>query len=806
MNSFVAFEHLSHMGMEIFLNSLWQAGVMAGLAVLILRLKPGLSASARYGVLGTAFVIAMALPLTTLAFVRPDTLFPSRLADRQFDTTTTPTINPLIGFPVDESLEKRSGSALAPAGQVDQGVVSGESLPDRKPLVSISGGRWVNWLVVIVGVVQGCFLFRLAWGWVYLRRLRVTSQAFPAELESHFSTTVRHSCPDRPVQLRSSDRISSPLMIGSGHPVILFPSHLLAQLSVSELELLLLHELAHVARWDDWAKLGQSILSALFFFNPAVHWFTRNLEIEREIACDDWVLQTRRDHRSYARCLLRLAEMKLLHRIPPVLASGIFSNQAKLSHRIELILNSQRTLSMNFHGLHLKPLIGAGLMALMCNSLLAPTLSITLESDPKEITSSLNPTQPIKSAARKSPLNQELVETWTANETTYTLQTLGYVEVDPAKTRIRSISPNGYFILEEKQPASTHRYEFRPLANGKLTEIYHVNNVQRPFNGTIRKHFVQLIPDVVVAHNRAVDRFFREETAEYIALDTQTGDVPEIRQAVLKALGERAGTVLVMDPNTGRILSIVNQEWAVRTNFSPASTIKLVTGLAGLATGAIQPDVKVDLPTENRHCDFREAMAVSSTAYFQKAGEKVGQSRFLEMVAQFGLGEPTGINLAGEIPGKIITDPKAAAPRNFFGAAEGMELTPLQMGSLVSTIANGGTVYTPQFAASPASFKPVVRRQANLPARELELLKSAMVDVVEVGTASGIRNPKLSIAGKTGTAVKDGLWTGWFVSYAPAVHPKYAIVVVLQGADTRGSQAAEVAGQIFSQLQGQLVQ
>ncbi|HNC43116.1 MAG TPA: penicillin-binding transpeptidase domain-containing protein, partial [Acidobacteriota bacterium] len=80
------------------------------------------------------------------------------------------------------------------------------------------------------------------------------------------------------------------------------------------------------------------------------------------------------------------------------------------------------------------------------------------------------------------------------------------------------------------------------------------------------------------------------------------------------------------------------------------------------------------------------------------------------------------------------------------------------------------------------------------------------VDVVEVGTASVIRNPKLSIAGKTGTAVKDGLWTGWFVSYAPVANPKLAIVVVLQGADTRGSNAAKVAGQIFSQLQSQLGQ
>ncbi|MBI4750008.1 MAG: hypothetical protein HY774_16095 [Acidobacteria bacterium] len=803
MNTFVVFEHLSHAGMEILLNSLWQAGIVASLAALILRVKPDLSASAKYAVLGTAFVIALALPVTTIAFVRPGILVHSSPTDRQFDTTTSPTINPMIGFPVDESLGNHQPALNPTAGKPDLGSIPAEAIPDRKPLVSISGGSWVGWLAALIGLIQGVFLIRLVWGWRYVHQLRRTSQPLPARVEAQFTETLTQFGAGRPVEIRSSDRVTSPLMIGPGCPIILFPSELISQLSVSELELLLLHELAHVARWDDWAKLAQSLLSALFFFNPAVHWFTRNLELEREIACDDWVLQTRRDHRSYARCLLRLAEMKLLHRTPPVLASGIFSNQAKLSHRIELILNSQRTLSMNFNGLQLKPLIGASLVALMCNVFLAPTFSITLESDPKELTPALSRSQPAQPASRKSPLTEELVETWTVNETTFSLQTLGYVEVEPNKTRIKSISPNGYLILEEKQPASTRRYEFRPLANGKIAESYSLNHVQRPMNGSARKHFVQLLPELVLAHNRALDRFLREEAAHLISFDTETGEVPEIRQVALKALGERAGTVLVMDPNTGRVLSIVNQEWALRTSFTPASTIKLVTGLAGLTTGAIQPEVKVDLPTENRQCDFREAMALSSTAYFQKAGEKVGQSRFLDLLGQFGLGETTGINLAGEIPGKILSDPKSAIPRNFFGAAEGMELTPLQMGSLVSTIANGGTVYTPQLATSTNDFKPIIRRQANLPTRELELLKSAMVDVVEVGTASAIRNPRLSIAGKTGTAVKDGLWTGWFVSYAPAVHPKFAIVVVLQGADTRGSRAAEVAGQIFTHLHTQ---
>src|SRR5687768_1568715 len=96
----------------------------------------------------------------------------------------------------------------------------------------------------------------------------------------------------RRVRLRSSGQIATPrvLVAGFNNPVILIPQSLVAQLSLSELNQVYLHELAHLRRWDDWTNLAQQLLTAVLFFHPAVLWICRQLDLEREIAFDDWVI------------------------------------------------------------------------------------------------------------------------------------------------------------------------------------------------------------------------------------------------------------------------------------------------------------------------------------------------------------------------------------------------------------------------------------------------------------------------------------------------------------------------------------
>ena len=81
----------------------------------------------------------------------------------------------------------------------------------------------------------------------------------------------------------------------------------------------------------------------------------------------------------------------------------------------------------------------------------------------------------------------------------------------------------------------------------------------------------------------------RNEAGANIAKDSTVGEDLEVRKAAVAALGHHAGTVVVMDPKTGRVYTVVNQDWALRRGFKPCSTIKLVTGVAGISEKVIQP-------------------------------------------------------------------------------------------------------------------------------------------------------------------------------------------------------------------------
>jgi hypothetical protein len=99
----------------------------------------------------------------------------------------------------------------------------------------------------------------------------------------------------------------------------------------------MLHELAHIRRWDDWTKLAQRLAEAVFFFHPAVLWIARQMNLEREIACDAVVISVTSQHRSYATCLTRLAELRTTPKHVS-LVTGVLSSRGQLSKRIEVIL------------------------------------------------------------------------------------------------------------------------------------------------------------------------------------------------------------------------------------------------------------------------------------------------------------------------------------------------------------------------------------------------------------------------------------------------------------------------------------
>ena len=184
--------------------------------------------------------------------------------------------------------------------------------------------------VWIVGAGLG--LLHVAHGLYRLRRLRATCtpidlRALDPSLRNDLADAQQH----RRVILCTSDAVRVPAAIGYFRPMVVFPSWALAEIPPVELNAILLHELAHLRRWDDWTNLAQKLVKAIFFFHPAVWFIESRLTLEREMACDDAVLAASFSPRAYAESLVSLAEKSFLRR-------GVQLAQAAVSHVHQLKL------------------------------------------------------------------------------------------------------------------------------------------------------------------------------------------------------------------------------------------------------------------------------------------------------------------------------------------------------------------------------------------------------------------------------------------------------------------------------------
>ena len=286
--------------------------------------------------------------------------------------------------------------------------------------------------------------------------------------------------------------------------------------------------------------------------------------------------------------------------------------------------------------------------------------------------------------------------------------------------------------------------------------------------------------------------------------DNPAGEDPKVRQAAVDALGNWNGSVVVVDPNTGRILSIVNQKLALQGAFTPCSTFKPVVALGALNLGVITPETKLRVGGRTR-MSLAEALARSNNIFFLKLGQMMGFERLAKYAHEFGFGEKAGLDVEGESPGKFPSaPPKEGGVGHLAYCGRDVEVTTLQLAATVSAIANGGTLYYLQYPRTPeeiAQFQPRVRRQLDELARFFPGVKEGMAAAVVYGTGRLAYNPEEQIFGKTGTCSEDGARLGWFVSYANEQRPKYVVVVLLRGGRMMfGPHAAEIAGRVYRDL------
>ena len=305
-----------------------------------------------------------------------------------------------------------------------------------------------------------------------------------------------------------------------------------------------------------------------------------------------------------------------------------------------------------------------------------------------------------------------------------------------------------------------------------------------------------------IARQRAIDEGMRNEVQANIAKDSTVGEDLEVRNAAIAALGNHAGTVVVMDPKTGRIYTVVNQEWALRRGFKPCSTIKLVTGVAGLCEKVIQP-IETVSDGANYRIDLTDALAYSNNSYFQHVGSQVGFDKMVSYARELGLGEKTGINYVNESPGRVPLFKSGYAVNHMSSHGDDFEVTAIQLAALVSAMSNGGKLLVPHLPRNTdenTQFKTELRRRINIDSEIWKRMVPGMIGAVNYGSGKKAYRPEQTVAGKTGTCIGQGAWLGLFTSYAPVVNPRLAVVVITRGTDAHGHLPAAVAGNIYRAL------
>ena len=196
-----------------------------------------------------------------------------------------------------------------------------------------------EYLFAVWALIAFVALSRIAVGFFQLQRLKQSCTSLPLEsLEPRVRASLLAS--RRPVVLCTSHRVCVPTALGLASPAkIVIPEWLVAELSADELHHLILHELAHLRRWDDWTNLAQRVLGALFFFHPAMWWLQHRLSLEREMACDECVLAQTGNARGYARSLANIAERSFVRR-SIALAQAAVSKLHDTTLRVSKILGA----------------------------------------------------------------------------------------------------------------------------------------------------------------------------------------------------------------------------------------------------------------------------------------------------------------------------------------------------------------------------------------------------------------------------------------------------------------------------------
>ena len=315
------------------IHFLWQGTLVALLLANILKLLPRRAASLRYCIACVAMLLMLSLPPITMWVIGSSSS--NAATTRSTAIQSAPTELRQLSTLANSQPDSAMAVSKSPLTKTWQQQLDQRILPYLPWMISA-------WLIGVL-----LLSLRLVTGWLYTQRLRKRGTR---PLTESWQAVLRRLCEQlriaRPVRLCESVWVQVPTAIGWLRPVILLPASALAGLTPQQLESIIVHELAHIRRYDYLINLLQAVIETLFFYHPAVWWVSRQIRQERESCCDDLAVAVCGDALVYARALV---EMEQLRADVPQLA--VAANGGLLMNRIHRLVGVQAQATNRFTGL-----------------------------------------------------------------------------------------------------------------------------------------------------------------------------------------------------------------------------------------------------------------------------------------------------------------------------------------------------------------------------------------------------------------------------------------------------------------------
>ncbi|HEX4320820.1 MAG TPA: M56 family metallopeptidase [Acidobacteriaceae bacterium] len=579
--------------MTTLLNGICEGTLLAAAMWLFLKLLPRLNSTTRFTVLWVTLLAVLALPLEPLILpvVGPLTgPLTSRVFNRgaRMDSpaiavSNTPTAKPSAHVEVPEPrFNLRNSSAVStshlasipkpepvaiskPASESVQArntvsrSISAVMAAIEHPMIHIRSGRILGAFEIMWALLSLVMLARLGFGYWVLRGWKADTMPASPEWQLRLRSLSGINGVRRQTQLLVSSHIAAPMSLGFLNPAILIPRALLDTLSDSELEHVVLHELAHLHRRDDWTNLAEKLLHAILPIHPAVYWIGHRMSIEREMACDDWVIAATGMATPYAASLTRVAELSQWSRAG-ILAAGATGNRSQLFSRVHHMLDRTRNAAPKLaFGPLGAAIAAAGILiyagtqapqmiafaenpahenskqemippsaphsaqALQASTSTAvssaplPFLSTpiaALEPTATALSSDLPLESPVLQASSELPAlamppaaiapagaqqsSETHMEMTTRNGlTSLSVKIDGAVEFTDDDRDVKSLSPGGHFRMEEGTWLSGRAYDVKADSAGNLTKTYSVGWSAKPLDSEGRVWLEHLLPQMI---------------------------------------------------------------------------------------------------------------------------------------------------------------------------------------------------------------------------------------------------------------------------------------------------------------------